>query len=341
MSLRANLIGLGERLPLPDTVTRFAIDRFVAGARRQYSRVPPGAEAAFARDLTAHAIAEHADLANRQHYELPPAFFAAVLGPQRKYSSCLYLNGDESLAEAETAALEATASHAALANGQRILELGCGWGSLTLFMAARFPAATITAVSNSRPQREHILATAAARGIDNIEVITADMNVFVPPRTYDRVVSVEMFEHMSNWRELLGRIRNWLTADGRVFMHVFTHRTTSYRFDAADEADWIGKHFFTGGIMPGQTLIRQFSDIFAVSDEWRWSGTHYCRTANDWLRNFDARRAEIDPILHNVYGEEAALWRRRWRLFFLATAGLFGFDDGKQWGVSHYLLRPA
>jgi cyclopropane-fatty-acyl-phospholipid synthase len=245
------------------------------------------------------------------------------------------------LDQAEARALEDTAAHADLADGQRILELGCGWGSLTLFMAERYPAAAITAVSNSHAQRRHIETEAAARGLTNITVVTADMNDFAPSALFDRVVSVEMFEHMANWRALLRRIASWLAPDGRVFVHVFAHRAQPYRFDHRDPADWIAQHFFTGGIMPSHGLMRQFPECFTVEQEWRWNGRHYQRTALDWLANFDAHRARINRILAETYGAEARVWERRWRLFFLATAGLFGHAGGEEWGVSHYRLRPS
>ena len=211
-----------------------------------------------------------------------------------------------------------------------------------MFVAERFPGARVTAVSNSAPQRRYIEAQASARGLANVRVITADMNAFVPDRTFDRVVSVEMFEHMSNWRDLLGRIRTWLTpVDGRLFVHVFSHRQSPYRFDHGDQADWIAQHFFTGGIMPSHGLIGRFPDCFAVEKDWRWNGLHYRRTAVDWLARFDGNRDLLSPILAQIYGADASLWRQRWRLFYLATAGLFGHAKGEEWGVSHYLLRPA
>ncbi|BAB53730.1 cyclopropane-fatty-acyl-phospholipid synthase [Mesorhizobium japonicum MAFF 303099] len=288
-----------------------------------------------------YSIAEHAQAANEQHYELPPEFFGLTLGPNRKYSCCLYPKGNESLAEAEIAALEQTVEHAGLGDGQSILELGCGWGSLTLYMAKRFPAARIVAMSNSTPQRLHIEAEAAARGLRNVEVITADMNGFEPRERFDRIVSVEMFEHMSNWRDLLARIRSWLEPEGRLFVHVFSHRHSPYRFDHRDDADWIARHFFTGGIMPSHGLIGHFADCFAIERDWRWNGMHYARTAQQWLSRFDDNYKRIGEILAEVYGRDAALWRRRWRLFHMATEGLFGHDQGREWGVSHYLLRPA
>ena len=329
-----------EATPLPDRVTRAGI-RYLVGTRRRSLARGPDTSARFARDMDAFAIAEHTDAANAQHYELPPRFFELSLGARRKYSCCLYPTGTETLDQAEILALQETVAHADLADGQRILELGCGWGSLSLFMAERFPGARITAVSNSAPQRRHIEAQAAARGLTNLTVITADMNTFCPQAVFDRVVSVEMFEHMANWQALLARVRDWLAPQGRLFVHVFTHRSHPYRFDTADRTDWIAQHFFTGGIMPSHGLIAQFPDLFRVEAQWRWSGDHYARTARDWLARFDAHRAEIDTVLHAVYGADAARWRRRWRLFYLATEGLFGHAGGSEWGVSHYRLAPA
>jgi cyclopropane-fatty-acyl-phospholipid synthase len=280
-------------------------------------------------------IAENTAEANAQHYEVPAEFFALVLGPRRKYSSCLYDSPATTLAEAEELALAETCAHADLADGQNVLELGCGWGSLSLWMAERYPASRITAVSNSHSQRAAIEAAASERGLTNIKVITRDMNDFQAPYRFDRVVSVEMFEHMSNWAGLLERVA------GRLFLHVFTHRDTPYRFDMNDKSDWIAQHFFTGGIMPSHGLARRFPDLFEVEAEWRWSGEHYRRTAMDWLANFDRHAGEIEAIFRGVYGKDTPIWKRRWRVFFLATAGLFGDSGGEVWGVSHYRLRPA
>lgn len=341
MSLISSAIRVVERIPLPDPMTRAGIEFLVGRTERTLAAATDSEECDFVQAMAAHAIAEHADAANAQHYELPPGFFALTLGPRRKYSCCLYPTGRETLDEAERLALDETLAHAGLADGQSILELGCGWGSLTLFMAERFPGAAITAVSNSVPQRLYIEAEAAARGLGNVRVITTDMNAFEPDGAYDRVVSVEMFEHMSNWRTLLARIKTWLAPQGRLFIHVFSHRRSPYRFDHRNDADWIARHFFTGGIMPSHGLIRRFPDCFVVEQDWRWNGLHYQKTAMDWLARFDANRERIDRILGEVYGADAALWHRRWRLFYLATAGLFGHAGGEEWGVSHYLLRPA
>jgi cyclopropane-fatty-acyl-phospholipid synthase len=332
---------MGERAPIPDFVTRAAISAFVDRARRALADGGDDVDAAFARDMADRPIAEHTDDANAQHYEVPARFFRLVLGPRLKYSSALYDEGATTLGMAEDRALAQTCAHADLADGQRILELGCGWGSLSLWMAERYPRARIVSVSNSASQREEIEARARAQGLANLNVITADMNHFHASGVFDRVVSVEMFEHMANWRALLTRTASWLTPDGRLFLHVFSHSGRPYRFDHEDGDDWIAKHFFTGGVMPSEGLIGRFSDLFEVEAQWRWSGDHYRRTADAWLANFDRNKAAIMPILRQTYGADAALWARRWRLFFLATAGLFGARGGEAWGVSHYRLKPV
>ncbi|WP_206240194.1 SAM-dependent methyltransferase [Novosphingobium terrae] len=340
MNAVATLIRAAETAPLPDRLTRAGIELLVRMRRRSLTD-PDEHDADFARTMAQHPIAEHTDTANEQHYELPPRFFELTLGPRRKYSCCLFPTGKETLVEAEVAALEATLAHAGLVDGQSILELGCGWGSLSLFMAQRLPMARIVAVSNSAPQRHFIEQQATALGLTNLTVITCDMNHFAPEGRFDRVVSIEMFEHMANWQKLLARARSWLMPEGRLFLHVFSHRSQPYRFDTADKTDWIAQHFFTGGIMPSHGLIEHFPESFTLEQSWRWSGRHYQRTADLWLENFDANRPAIDLVLASVYGEKAALWARRWRLFYLATAGLFGHNGGEEWGVSHYLLRPA
>lgn len=341
MNMIALAINAAERTSLPDSLTLAGIDFLCGRTRRSLSRTPAEAEIAFAETMRHYPVAVHTDAANEQHYELPPEFFALVLGPQRKYSSCLYPNEGTTLPEAETLALAETAAHAQIENGQSILELGCGWGSLSLYLARTYPDATITSVSNSASQRGYIEGEARKQGIGNLSVITADMNDFKTDENFDRIVSVEMFEHMSNWQALLERARGWLKPDGRLFMHVFTHRDRSYRFDHSDPSDWIARHFFTGGIMPAFDLPHRFPDIFTVEKEWRWNGMHYRRTALDWLKNMDRADTAVSDILRQVYGKEADLWKRRWRLFFLATAGLFGHANGEVWGVGHYLLKPV
>src|SRR5229473_8513679 len=341
MSLASTVIDTAERVPLPDVVVRAAIKLFCSRTATRLASQDAAGDAAFARQMAARAIAEHSDAANAQHYEVPAAFFAHVLGPNRKYSSCFYKEEASTLQEAEEEALRQTVEHADLRDAQSILELGCGWGSLSLWMARQFPGSQVTAVSNSQAQREYIEWEAAVRGLKNLRVAAAEIEVFDPERQFDRVVSVEMFEHIVNWRQLMTRVRSWLAADGRVFMHIYTHRSGAYRFDRADGEDWIAPHFFSDGVMPSHHLIRQYSDLFEVEKEWRWSGAHYQRTAHDWLGNFDSHRDEIEAILCEVYGNDTALWMRRWRWFLLATAGLFGYADGSEWGVSHYRMKKV
>jgi cyclopropane-fatty-acyl-phospholipid synthase len=341
MSFMSAIIDTAERVPLPDVIIRAAIHRLCSRAAVRLAGGSAESDAAFAREMAERAIAEHTDAASTQHYEVPAAFFAEMLGPNRKCSSCFYKSGASTLQEAEEEALRQTEAHADLADGQSILELDCGWGSLSLFMARQFPHANIVAVSNSGSQREYIESEAIKRGLANLRVITADMNAFDPAEPFDRIISVEMFEHMMNWRQLLTRVKSWLKADGRFFMHIFTHRAGTYLFDRADRDDWIAQHFFAGGVMPSHHLIRQYADLFSIEKEWRWSGTHYQRTAMDWLANFDAHTSEIEAVLRKVYGDETPLWMRRWRWFFLATAGLFGYANGHEWGVSHYRMKAV
>jgi cyclopropane-fatty-acyl-phospholipid synthase len=290
--------------------------------------------AAQARDVIAHVP----ELANAQHYEVPSEFFALVLGRHRKYSSAVWPPGVRTLDEAEEAMLALTCERANLHDGQQVLELGCGWGSLSLFMARRYPASHITAVSNSATQRAYLKSL----GLPNLEVRTADMNDFDPGRQFDRIVSVEMFEHMRNWPALLERVSSWVTTEGRIFIHVFSHQSHPYTFDRDGDDNWMGRYFFSGGIMPSRDLMAHaLPASLAVEAEWWLDGGHYQRTAAAWRENLDHRRAAVMQILREHYGEaDAGVWFHRWRLFFLACEELFGFDEGREWGVAHYRLRP-
>ena len=336
-----------ERGQLPDWIVRKGI-RSLCRARLQQPDCLRGdlnqeSLERLVEQLRASPIALVPDLANQQHYEVPAGFFEQVLGPHRKYSCCLWDAGVETLEAAEQRALEVTCERAELFDGARILELGCGWGSLTLFMAARYPKAQVTAVSNSASQRAEIERLAAARGLRNVTILTADMNDFQAPGVYDRVVSVEMFEHMRNYGRLLERIAGWLTDEGRLFVHIFTHRTLAYPFETDGPDDWMGQYFFTGGLMPSEGLLLRFPDHLRVDRQWRWNGQHYARTCNAWLALQDARRERVLPILEQAYGaRDTQLWYQRWRMFFMACAELFDMDGGEQWGVSHYrFVKPG
>ncbi len=285
-------------------------------------------------------IAIETAAANAQHYEVPAEFFSYVLGRNMKYSGCYWNPNTHTLEEAETLALSITCERAGLQDGMRILELGCGWGSLTLFMAKRFPKAEITAVSNSTGQKKYIDRCCAERGISNVEVITADINVFSTEKRFDRVVSVEMFEHMRNYEKLLEKIHGYLLPEGKLFVHIFTHRAFTYYFEVKDADDWMSKYFFTGGIMPSDNLLLYFNTHFRIKDHWHWDGTHYEKTANAWLANMDAHRKEIMPVLASAYGEKNSLiWWVYWRIFFMACAELWGYNNGREWMVSHYLFE--
>jgi cyclopropane-fatty-acyl-phospholipid synthase len=331
---------------VPDAVVRAGIRRL---CEQRLNEIESGdcelgarATEEFVRTMDAAKLALVPHLANEQHYEVPARFFQLALGTNLKYSSAWWPEGTRSLDDAEARGLAATCEHAGLADGQDVLELGCGWGSLTLWMAANYPRSRITAVSNSSSQRAWIESEARRRGLSNVNVITADMNTFAAPGRYDRIVSVEMFEHMRNWRALFGRVHDWLEPGGRFFMHVFCHRSTPYAFLDGGPSDWMSRHFFSGGMMPSDELPLRFQDRLRFLARWRWDGTHYERTANAWLANVDTHRAAVLEVLEATYGASAPQWLQRWRLFFMACAELFGYRGGQEWWVSHYLFeRPA
>ena len=342
----ADPIDWAERGLVPDVLVRAAIRRLCAQRLAGIGADDPVKSArmaeSFVASLRASEIAPLSRLANEQHYEVPADFFTRVLGPNLKYSCGWWPEGVTELAAAEALALAETTRRAGIDNGQRVLELGCGWGSLTLWMAKRFPHSEIVGLSNSHSQRQHILTRARSQGLDNVSVITADMNRFEATGRFDRIVSVEMFEHMRNWPGLFSHVRDWLTPGGRFFMHVFCHRSTPYAFIDDEATDWMSRHFFSGGMMPSEDLPMRFQQDLRLLHRWRWDGTHYKKTANAWLRNLDARRTDVMPVLVATYGpERAALWLQRWRMFFMACAELFGYRGGREWFVAHYLFEPT
>lgn len=341
-------LNLTEQGLVPDTLIRQGIRHLL---RQRLREIGPGdvhsaaqRETQLIEHMRSAPVALVPEKANGQHYELPVEFFRYVLGPHLKYSSAFWPDGTGTLAEAEAAGLRESCLHADVLDGQTILELGCGWGSLTFWMATHYPKVRILAVSNSHSQRAYMEAQAKKLDVKNrVQIMTCDMNAFeTEHERFDRVVSVEMFEHMRNWPELFGRVRRWLTPEGKFFMHVFAHRAVPYLFEDRGPDDWMSRHFFTGGMMPSDGLPLDCQNSLPCVARWRWHGTHYEKTANAWLANMDAARERLWPVMEHTYGPaQAGLWWRRWRIFFMACAELFGFEEGQQWWVSHYLFEKA
>jgi cyclopropane-fatty-acyl-phospholipid synthase len=333
-------LNLAETGRVPDVVIRAAIRNLL---RRRLNEVRSGdceadedANHAFREQLRSSPIALVPELANQQHYEVAPEFFQRVLGWRMKYSCGLWSNGVRDIDAAEEAMLTLVCSRAQITNGMSVLDLGCGWGSLSLWIAEKYPRCRVLAISNSKPQREFILQRCAERKIENVEVVTCDINQFDPERTFDRVISVEMFEHIRNYDWLLARIARWLEPHGKLFVHHFSHREIAYPYETEGDDDWMGRHFFSGGIMPSDDMLLHFQRDLVVERKWRVNGNHYKHTADAWLHLQDVQIDVLLPILAEVYGEEAApLWFERWRLFFLACSELFGYRGGNEWWVTH------
>jgi len=343
-AVTARAVSWTESGLVPDTVVRAGIRRLLESKRREIH----SGDVEFAANtlnrfvdmMNASPIALVPDVANEQHYELPAEFFVQMLGDHLKYSCCYWGRDVGNLSEAEAAALESTVLRAGIGDGMRVLDLGCGWGSLSLWIAEHFPGTHVTAVSNSSSQRDYIVGQARERAIGNLDVVVCDMNDFATEERFDRIVSVEMFEHMRNYGELFRRIGTWLLPDGRFFMHIFCHRTTPYEYVDNGPGDWMSRHFFTGGIMPSGDLPLRFADDLAIEKRWHWNGRHYAKTCNAWLRRMDSREQHVMPVLEECYGRDnASLWWQRWRIFFMACAELFDYDDGTEWYVGHYLFR--
>lgn len=337
-------LAMAEAGWLPDAIVRLGIRRIVQARSNQLKKL--GCEAVqeanheFVQACRRSPVALSTQESKQQHYEVPTEFFQYVLGPHLKYSCSYWDKSTQTLEQAETQALQTYQDWAQLADGQNILELGCGWGSLSLWMASHYLASTIIAVSHSATQKKYIDTQAAKRGITNLKVITSDINDFNVEQKFDRIVSVEMFEHVRNHYELFRRMAGWLNDDGKLFVHIFCHQDQASPYESKGGEDWMAHHFFTGGMMPSDSLLTHYQDHLRLIRQWRWSGTHYQRTSNAWLQRQDQHRSEIMPIMEQVYGKKKApLWFQRWRIFFMACANCFGYDQGNEWFVSHYLFE--
>jgi cyclopropane-fatty-acyl-phospholipid synthase len=332
-------IDIAERGLVPDAVVRAGIRALLRQRLRQARAAPADAKQTLMREMSDSVIAENAADANEQHYEVPTAFFRLMLGPRLKYSACNWSSPNQSLGEAEEEMLRLTSARAGIEDGMKILDLGCGWGSLALWLGAHYPRCRVLAVSNSAEQRMHIEAETKRLQLSNVQAQTTDMNSFAPAYKFDRVVSVEMFEHMRNHKALLARLARWLEDEGQLFIHIFCHREYAYFFETDGDNDWMARHFFTGGMMPSVDLIPAVADDLSLARQWDVNGRHYQRTLHAWLARLDRNRSEAVQILRQTYGAQAKRQLFRWRLFLLACAELFGFNAGREWYVSHYLFH--
>jgi cyclopropane-fatty-acyl-phospholipid synthase len=342
----APLIGLAENGRLPDGLIRVGIRGLLRSRLKELQAAAPEQASEnlrqFLRAAAAGPIACVPEKANEQHYEVPAEFFQQVLGSHRKYSCCYWTPTTRTLDDAEAESLRRTCEHAELNDGQTVLELGCGWGSLSLWMAQMYPKSQILAISNSHSQREYIMSEATRRGLLNLKVQTCDINEFSTVQRFDRVVSVEMFEHVRNHSLLLQRVSSWLNPAGKLFVHIFCHHRYAYLFEDTGSASWMARHFFSGGMMPSQNLFLNYQEHLQIEKQWAWDGTHYEKTSNAWLELMDRNRTSVEAVLKATYGSDWHIWRLRWRMFFMSCAELFGFNGGNEWFVAHYLFRkPA
>jgi len=338
-----SIIGLAESGWIPDSLIRIGIRQLVRQRLKEERRQPANTKAERTQALRDSVVALHTDVANEQHYEVPTEFFQLALGPRLKYSACVYPDPAATLAQAEIHTLQLYEQRMGIEDGDQILDLGCGWGSFSLWMAERNPTVSITAVSNSSTQRRYIESRIETLGLDNLKVLTADVNELnLPEGSFDKVISVEMFEHVRNYAVLMARISSWLKSGGVLFTHIFCHKDLIYPFEVEGESNWMGRYFFTGGLMPAADTLLSFQDDLTLEERWLHDGTHYERTARDWLENMDRHADEVTDPLRNTYGDEQwSVWQQRWRMFFMACEEMFAYDRGSEWQVAHYrFVKP-
>lgn len=338
----SGLIFLAEMGWVPDGLIRLGIQRLCSKRLKELALIPDGIEKHIAI-LKNSPLAVEVDSANQQHYEIPAEFFQVILGPNLKYSCGYWSSKTTTLSESEEASLQIVVDRAQIEPGMKILELGCGWGALSLFIAKKFPESQVVSISNSRSQKKFIESRAQAERIRNLQILTCDVakleGLEKTHGLFDRVISIEMFEHFLNYEKLLERIHSWTSDNGKLFAHVFSNKTHAYLFETEGGHNWMGKYFFTGGQMPSHSLLPSFDQHFTAEKTWIWDGSHYQKTSEAWLKNLDYHKTDVKRILAQLYGaNESKRWLGRWRIFFLAVSGLFGFDSGTQWGVSHYLF---
>lgn len=338
-------VELAERAVLPDWAIRAGVRSLLRSRLRQEERTSEGrfdeANRRLADRLRQGPIAIRTTAANEQHYEVPAEFFDLVLGKWNKYSSAYWPQGVSDLDGAEESMLSLTCDRAGIEDGMRVLDLGCGWGSLTLWIASRFPGCRVRSLSNSNGQRQFIEARCRRLGLDNVSVTTGNVSEWDTHERFDRVVSIEMFEHVRNHEELLAKVARWLDVDARLFVHIFCHARHAYTFEEAADS-WIGSEFFSGGIMPHEHHLDLFPRDLRVARQWRVNGVHYARTLEAWLERLDEERERAREILGRTYGRREAVRRlQKWRLFFLGLAEAFAYGGGEEWFVTHCLLEPS
>lgn len=333
-----------EKNKLPDFLIRYGIRKLLKQRLREEKKANVELQQAHLMslidELKSSAIAVNTENANTQHYEVPTEFYQYCLGKHLKYSSGFWKDGVTDIDTSERDMLELTCQRAELTNGQDVLELGCGWGSLSSFMAEKFPESNFTVVSNSRTQKLYIDEQSQIRKIKNLEVVTKNINDFHLDKKFDRVVSVEMFEHMRNYQKLMNLVATHLKPDGKLFVHIFTHKDFAYKFEVKDETDWMSQYFFTGGIMPSDDLLLYFNEDLSIEKHWHVSGIHYSKTSESWLQNMDKHKTQIMPLFEKTYGKENAVkWWVYWRIFYMSCVELWKFNKGDEWIVSHYLFQ--